>query len=162
MAFQASLQTPYLLTVALNITTYLPSFPFSPRRTFTLLQKLDIAFSSLLQGRNAETGDALSGCEGGRGKLSITEKVRLRGLVSRTRVAMVDVAGKGANGMSDANATTDTEEGRVTEADTIMFDEDDDTDDNGFRRWEMDVARVYEKTIIELGIALDTPSKDHI
>ena len=162
MAFQASLQAPYLLTVALNITTYLHSFPFSPRRTFTLLQKLDIAFSSLLQGRNAETGDALSGCEGGRGKLSTTEKVRLRGLVSRTRVAMVDVAGKGANGMSDANATTDTEEGRVTEADTIMFDEDDDTDDNGFRRWEMDVARVYEKTIIELGIALDTPSKDHI
>ena len=136
------------------MSTYLPSFPFSPRPTFSLLRKLDLAFSSLLQGRNLETGDDLSGFEGGRGKVSTTEKVRMRGLVSRTRVAVVEVAGKGTteHGISRTDTETDTEGGVMTDNDTIMNDDEDDNEN-----WEMEVARVYERTIVDLGDALDAP-----
>ncbi|KAL9119658.1 MAG: hypothetical protein Q9187_003789 [Circinaria calcarea] len=148
--------TPYLLTIALTVSTYLRSFPFSPRPTFSLLRKLDLVFSSLLQGRNLETGDVLSGFEGGRGKVSTTEKVRMRGLVSRTRVVVVEMAGKGTTelGISSATGTeTDTEGGITTDNDTIMNDDEDNDDEN----WEMEVARVYERTIVDLGDALDAP-----
>ncbi|KAF6226253.1 hypothetical protein HO133_009119 [Letharia lupina] len=153
-----SLQTPYLLTIALTSCTCLAPFPFSPRPTFHLLHKLDMAFYSLLQGANAETGEILSGFEGGRGKLSTTEKVRMRSLVERTRVAAVEVAGKGGS-------VTDTE----SVAQSSMETEDDFTTDNdeddimeemqvngNHGRWEMEIARVYEKTIVELGVSLDT------
>ena len=154
----ASLQTPYLLTIALTSCTCLAPFPFSPRPTFQLLHKLDLAFFSLLQGANAETGEILPGFQGGRGKLSTTEKVRMRSLVERTRVAAVEVAGRGAS-------LTDTES--VARSDTEREDDfttDNDEDDimEGMRvdgnhgRWEMEVARVYEKTIEELGLSLDT------
>src|ERR1700712_5983959 len=46
----ASLQIPYLLNVALVVTTYITAFPFSPKGTFAVLGKLDHAFSSLLKG----------------------------------------------------------------------------------------------------------------
>lgn len=155
----ASLQTPYMLTIALTACSCLPSFPFQPRPTFRLLHKLDVAFYSLLQGTNAETGEILPGFEGGRGKLSTTEKVRMRGLVERTRVAVVEVAANGES-VADARsvAQTDTEDGF-----TANDDNDDDEDDamdgtqveGNHGRWEMEVARVYERTIVELGMSLD-------
>ena len=82
----------------------------------------------------------------------------MRSLVERTRVAAVEVAGRGAS-------LTDTES--VARSDTERedyFTTDNDEDDimEGMRidgnhgRWEMEVARVYEKTIEELGLSLDT------
>ena len=117
-----------------------------------------MAFYSLLQGANAETGEVLPGFQGGRGKLSTTEKVRLRGLVERTRVAAVEVAGGGGSvtdteGVANPNAeeeddlTTDNDEDDVMEGMQV---------DGNHGRWEMEVARVYEKTIVELGLSLDT------
>lgn len=153
-----SLQTPYLLTIALTSCTCLAPFPFSPRPTFHLLHKLDMAFYSLLQGANAETRETLPGFEGGRGKLSTTEKVRMRGLVERTRVAVVEVARKGGSVTdteSAARSNVDTEDEVTTE------DEEDDAMegmrvDGNHGRWEMEVARIYEKTVVELGVSLDT------
>lgn len=154
----ASLQTPYLLTVALTTCTCLNPFPFSPRPTFRLLHKLDMAFYSLLQGVDAESGEILPGFGGGRGKLSTTEKVRMRGLVERTRVAVVEVAGKGGS-------VTDTESlARSNFATGADFTTDDEVDDamegmqldGNHGRWEMEIARVYEKTIVELGLSLTT------
>ena len=154
----ASLQTPYLLTIALTACSCLPSFPFQPRPTFQLLHKLDLTFYSLLRGTDAETGDILPGFEGGKVKLSTTEKVRMRGLVERTRVAVVEVAAKGES-VADAGsvAQTDTEDGFTTN------DDNDDEDvamdgtqvEGNHGRWEMEVARVYERTIVELGTSLD-------
>lgn len=158
LLFAASLQTPYLLTVALTTCTCLNPFPFAPRATFQLLHKLDLAFYSLLQGVDAESGEILPGFEGGRGKLSTTEKVRMRGLVERTRVAVVEVAGKGGS-------VTDTESVARSRAETrVDFTTDDDLDDamegmqvdGNHGRWEMEIARVYEKTIVELGLSLNT------
>ena len=155
----ASLQTPYMLTIALTTCSCLPSFPFQPRPSFRLLHKLDLAFCSLLQGSNAETGEVLPGFEGGRGKLSTTEKVRMRGLVERTRVVVVEVAAKGESVAGAGSvAQTDTEDGFTTHDDNDD-DEDDAMDERQVEgnhgRWEMEVARVYERTIVELGMSLD-------
>ena len=90
----------------------------------------------------------------------------MRGLVERTRVAVVEVAGKDMGSVTDTDAGAG---GNVTETDEDDFnvgttDDDDDNDDlvmEGMRvegnhgRWEMEVARVYEMTIVELGMALD-------
>ena len=117
-----------------------------------------MAFCSLLQGANAQSGEILPGFEGGRGKLSTTEKVRIRGLVERTRVAVVEAAGKGGS-------VTDTESvalSNVETEDDSTTDYDEDIIIGGTKvdwnhgRWEMEVARVYEKAIVELGLSLDT------
>ena len=152
--FVASLQIPYFLTVALTLSSYLPSFAFSPQSTFHLLQKLDLVFSSLLHGRNVETGDILPGFEGGRAKLSTTEKVRVRGLVERTRVTVVEVAGKRAS-VDDVSRLTETQ--TETEDDIATTDDDNAMeDDGGHGRWEMEIARVYERTIVDLGQFLES------
>lgn len=150
-----SLQIPYLLNIALAVSTYLPSFDFSPPETFRLLHKLDIAFSSLLHGRNVETGENLPGFEGGRGGLSTTEKVRVRGLVERTRIAVVGVAGKGEASSISSLSTDD--EGDTRRADDSGLEEDGNVD-SSHEQWEMEVARVYESTIVDLGAALDANS----
>lgn len=158
IVFLASLQIPYLLTIALTACSCLPSFPFSPRPTFHLLHKLDFAFCSLLHGANAESGETLPAFEGGRGRLSTTEKVRMRGLVERTRVAVVEVAGKwgsvtDAGSMPLSNLETEDDITTENEAEDVM--EGIQVDGN-HGRWEMEIARVYEKTIVELGTSLDT------
>ncbi len=100
----------------------------------------------------------MPGFEGGRVKLSTTEKVRMRGLVERTRVAVVEVAAKGES-ITDTGsvAQTDTEDGFTTNDNND--DEDDAMDgtqvEGNHGRWEMEVARVYERTIVELGMSLD-------
>ena len=153
----ASLQTAFLLTIALTVMTSLPYFPFMPRPTFQLLQKLDLAFASLLEGVSVETGEPLPGSETGRSRLSITEKVRMRGIVERTRIAIVEVAGKDGSladvsTMSQSRMTDTEDDFNVT---TENEDMDVLEDESSHRRWEMDIARVYERTIVELGMALD-------
>lgn len=137
------------------MSSYLSSFSFSPPPTFQLLHKLDLAFSSLLQGTSVETGIPLPGFDGSRNKLSTTEKVRMRGLVERTRVAVVDVAGREESMMHDTSevqSLTETDDDSLNEdADSIDWDHI----DGGHGRWEMEIARVYEKTIEELGTSLD-------
>ena len=117
-----------------------------------------MAFYSLLQGINAETGEVLPGFAGGRGRLSTTEKVRMKGLVERTRVAVVEVAATGGS-------VTDTESIARSDAETEDDFAPDHDEDDGMGEipavghhgsWEMEVARVYEKTIVELGLSLDT------
>lgn len=104
-----------------------------------------------------ETGDALPGFEGGRARLSTTEKVRVRGLVERTRVIVVEVAGKRGS-VDDVRKLTETP--TDTEDDLLTTGNDDAMegveDDDGHGRWEMEVARVYERTIVDLGQFLDS------
>ncbi|KAL8768820.1 MAG: hypothetical protein Q9194_005605, partial [Teloschistes cf. exilis] len=151
-----ALQTTFLLAIALTVTTSLTSFPFVPRPTFQLLHKLDLAFASLLRGSDIETGAPLPGSETGKSRLSTTEMVRMRGIVERSRVAVVEVAGKDGSltpERSVAQVQTDTEDDFNMTTDDGS---DDLEDESSPRRWEMDIARVYEKTIVELGLALVT------
>ena len=83
----------------------------------------------------------------------------MRGLVERTRVAVVEVAAKGESVVDVGSvAATDTEDRLTT--DDGNDDEDDAMDGTqvggNHGRWEMEVARVYERTIVELGMSLDT------
>ncbi|KAF1988646.1 hypothetical protein K402DRAFT_419462 [Aulographum hederae CBS 113979] len=169
-----SLQIPYFLTLALLTSTFLPSYPPAPKAMFRLLGKLDLVFASLLQGRNIETGENLPGFERGR-KVNGTEKVRIKSLVERTRVAVVDVMSSGDfaeeesdDDEEDAKDTqaeeSEMEDGMVVEMET---DIDDEADRAASRRnrdvdmdlqrledgggWEMDVAKVYDRTVVELG-----------
>lgn len=171
MASSASLQTPYFLTLALALSSYMISFPFFPQPTFKLLRKLDVVFASLLRGVNVQTGDTLSGFNNGRGKVRTTEQVRIKGLVERTRVAVVEVAGKDGRMMMDldpmdldsARRIIETDDDFTTDGNESMDESTNDNDTTpgfntkeGSGKWEMDVARVYERTIVELGLSLDS------
>ncbi|KAI9797190.1 MAG: Ribosomal RNA-processing protein 7 [Piccolia ochrophora] len=144
-----SLQTPYLLSLALLLATYLPYFPPAPRTTFHLLHKFDLAFASLLQGHDVDSGDPLPGFETGKG-VSMTEKVRIKSLVERTRVTVVQVMRSGEIVEDESAASTED----VTDDDPDNED-DDMNDDVGVgdaegTRWDMEIARVYDQTMVEL------------
>ncbi|KAI9735409.1 MAG: hypothetical protein M1818_006415 [Claussenomyces sp. TS43310] len=147
-----SLQIPYLMNVALSLTTYLSAFPPSPAPTFALLRKLDHAFASLLYGEDVSTGEPLPGLDaGGNSGMSRTDMVRCKSLVQSTRVQIVDVMSKEPEEDGDKETEEDTEMDDANaqgETDWEMNEGDDE--------YEMDVARVYEKTIIQLNSALGT------
>ena len=152
-----------MLSIALAILTYLPSFPFHPRPTFRILRKLDLAFASLLQGSNVETGGRLSGFEGlfGARGIDTTKRVRMRGIVERTRVSVVEVAAKESS-VIDNGSTQQV----ITDEDTAMEDgiseatDDEDVAGENRGNWEMEVARVYERTIVLLGESLEVSGFD--
>lgn len=130
-----------------------------------------MVFASLLRGVHVQTGVTLPGFNNGRGKVRTTEQVRIKGLVERTRVAVVEVAGKDGRMMMDldsmdldsARRIIETEDDFTTDSNETM---DESTNDNettpgfnsqeGSGKWEMDVARVYERTIVELGLSLNS------
>ncbi|KAK2762356.1 hypothetical protein FQN53_007574 [Emmonsiellopsis sp. PD_33] len=144
----ASLQIPYLISLAGLVSTYLPDFPFAARATFRLIRKLDVIFASLLVGEDLETGEPLAGFSNGNnnngnnnggGVVSMTEKVRIKSIAER-------------EGEGDDE------------------DEDEDEDEEGgdrygnggggggggefgeeLGRWETESGRVYERTIQLLG-----------
>ncbi|KAL1848792.1 hypothetical protein Plec18170_007803 [Paecilomyces lecythidis] len=146
-----SLQIPYLISLAGLVNSYLPEYPFSPRSTFRLIRKLDAIFASLITGEDADTGAPISGFENRRNVVSMTEKVRIKSLAEACRIAVVEAR--------------DREDSRVTEeeeADGMNVDEtgDENEDDEVYGvdsyvdapdRWEMEGARVYERTIQLLG-----------
>jgi hypothetical protein len=156
----ASLQIPYLLNIAGNLTEWLTHFYPSPKATFSLLDKLDHCFASLLLGRDIETRESLPGFDDGSGfGMSATDKVRCKSIVEQTRLLVLDV-------MSNEPQVEELDEDEETDYDMSMGTEsesegpalstkggygveDDDDDD-----LHMKVARVYENTVIQLGEAL--------
>lgn len=128
---------------------YLPDFPPSPKATFRLLNKLDLAFASLLQGRHIETGDPLPGADRG-AAVSATERVRMKSIVDQTRVCVVNVIGNAAGVVDEDDGIGETEDDSDL-ADALQDVED--VDDEA-----MGIAKVYDKTISELGALIgDTP-----
>jgi len=137
------LQIPYLLTLALLTVNYIPGFPAVPRTMFRLLDKLDSAFASLIQGKDIETGETLPGFLNRKG-MSGTEKVRIKSLVERTRVTVVEVMSKG-------EYDVDIEEGQTEDEE----DDDDILDYDAGTDFDMEIARVYDKALVELGDTLE-------
>lgn len=146
----ASLQIPYLISLSVLVNTFLPAYPFAPRATFRLLTKLDCIFASLLTGQDAETGNPLPGFENRRDIVSMTEKVRIKSIAESCRVAVVETREHGGD-----DSTGDRDAGGATEEEDEDDDMDDSSDPEGFGetvgRWEMEAAKVYEKTIQLLG-----------
>jgi hypothetical protein len=137
---------------------------------FKLLAKLDYAFSSLLTGHDAATGEPLPGFDKGR-TISTTDKVRLKGIVDRTRLTVVRVMSgesvvddddddEGMDESMDTDMDTDIE--RATPAsggrDTVTFEGFENNNDDEDDEWEeRNIGSIYEKTIGELGDVLGGP-----
>ncbi|KAJ9305554.1 hypothetical protein C8Q69DRAFT_476912 [Paecilomyces variotii] len=148
-----SLQIPYLISLAGLVNSYLPEYPFSPRSTFRLIKKLDAIFASLLTGEDADTGAPISGFENRRNVVSMTEKVRIKSLAEACRIAVVE-----ARDREDSRVTEEEEADGMDVDGTGDENENEDEDVYGTDdyvdapdRWEMEGARVYERTIQLLG-----------
>jgi hypothetical protein len=156
MSRTASLQIPYLLNIAGEFTEWLTHFRPSPTATFSLLRKLDHCFASLLSGHDIETNEPLPGFENGSlAGMSGTDKVRCKSLVERTRMLVVEVMSKASQEDEDAEdgeeAAQDTPVETDSEAESGASRNglyDDDEEDDGLH---MNVARVYENTLVQLG-----------
>lgn len=157
------LQIPYLINLALLLTTIVADMPANPKQLFRVLAKLDHAFASLLQGKDVESGERLPGFENRRG-VSGTEKVRIRSLIERTRRSVMESLNSGE---LDDSYESDKEGGK----DQAEMDVDDDLEgelilegDGPYapgreeESWEMQIAKVYDRTMVELGDSLETPN----
>ncbi|CAI6339673.1 unnamed protein product [Periconia digitata] len=176
-----TLQTPYLLTISTLTIDALPLFPPSSTHAFALLDKLDAAFSSLLAGRDIDSGAALPGFDDGRRGLSTTDKVRIKGVVERMRVVVFKVVAEEDDGDADKDVGGSAADGEENGGErgrqdgdgdgTVSFEGFENNDDDGadvdgaaregegdHEEEEEDVetlaARVFEKTLAELGDVL--------
>jgi hypothetical protein len=160
--YTANLQVPYLWNIARLVSEFLPLFPASPHATFRLIEKLDSAFASLLLGKDVDSGEPLPGFENGR-TISITDKVRLKGIVDRTRLVVVRRLGDGPIDEEGDKIAGDDDRMAESEDDTVKFEgfennEGDDMEDEDEQAWEeLHIATVYERTIGELGDVLGGP-----
>ena len=169
-ACEANLQVPYLLNIAVLAVEYLPLFDPSTRSvraSLRLFSKLDYVFSSLLTGHNSTNGESLPGFELGR-CVSTTDKVRLKGIVDRTRLIVVRVMSEErADGDESGVGEPVDEDGEGEDAvaagapeSTVSFEGFENTADDSAEDddWEgHEVASVYEKTIGQLGDVLGGP-----
>jgi hypothetical protein len=153
---------PYLWNIARLVSEFLPLFPASPRPTFRLLDKLDVAFASLLIGKDIDSGEALPGFESGR-TISVTDKVRLKGIVDRARLVVARRMGDGPIDEEGDDTGMDGEPMTEIEDDTVKFEgfennDDEDMDDGDDEAWEeQQIGKVFERTIGELGDVLGGP-----
>ncbi|QSZ33312.1 hypothetical protein DSL72_002900 [Monilinia vaccinii-corymbosi] len=159
-----NLQIPYLLNIALTMATYPTKFPPAPAPTFAVLRKLDHAFASLLKGEDSVTGEVLPGfLSGMRAGMSQTDMVRCRSIVEDTRVMVVDVmsnepepepeAEGNAEGNAEGHGAGDNELGSGAERMSLDEEDDSEYDDDELA---MDIGRVYEATMMELGKRLES------
>lgn len=137
-----------MLRLTSDFTRYVRSFPPAPKASFSILRKLDHCFASLLSGQDIETHETLPGFENGlRGGMTTTEMIRCRSLVDQCRVLMVEV-------MRDPAEEDEEDEEAETDTDT-------DAEEPGIKGWggvedddemmlQLDAARVFEKTIVQL------------
>lgn len=158
-----SLQIPYLINLALLLSTIVTSMPPSPKELFMCLGKLDRCFASLIQGRDIDSGEALPGFDGfgGARGVSMTEKVRIRSVVERTRVGIMEAFKRGEfdleadeekEGAVDAkDVDVDMDGDLVIEGEELNTEDEDEEDES----WDMQLARVYDRTIQELGDTLE-------
>lgn len=157
------LQIPYLINLALLLTTVIAGMPANPKQLFRLLAKLDHAFASLLQGKDVESGERLPGFENRRG-VSGTEKVRIRSLIERTRRSVMDSLKSGemeeadASDEEDAGSKMETDHKDDLEGELILEGDGPYASGQEEESWEMQIARVYDRTMVELGDSLETPN----
>ena len=153
-----------MISLAVLVNSSLPDYPFSPRSTFRLLRKLDSVFASLLLGEDAESGAPLPGFETRRNVVSMTEKVRIKSIAETCRMVVMEVRGRDEEeedeeeeeGGDGGSASDEDDEEMV---DVLGAGSGLSANGNGnemdYRetpgRWEMEAARVYERTIQLLG-----------
>ena len=155
-----SLQVPYLLNLGLILTTIVSAMPPTPKSLFRVTGKLDHAFASLLQGRDVDTGEDLPGFVGKTG-VSGTEKVRIRSLVERSRVSVMEAFKRGEFEYEEPDEVVEEndEDKMDTDGELILeggddFQEEEDVDES----LDMQLAKVYDRTVVELGDSIGEPN----
>lgn len=155
-----SLIIPYLINLALLLSSIIAGMPANPKQMFRVLGKLDHAFASLLQAKDIDTGERLPGFENRRG-VSGTEKVRMRSLVERTRRCVMETLKSGElDEMYDSDADDDkmdVDDENAHEGELIL-EGDGPYQTEEEESWEMQIARVYDRTLMELGESLAEPT----
>ena len=154
------LQVFYLISIALFIETLVQGMPPSPKRLFKLLNKMDHAFASLLQGRDIDTGERLPGFLNGRA-VTGTEQVRIRSIVERTRRNVVEAFKKGEFEEEKERVQEIDDEDKMdtdTDGELVLDGNDLDEPDEDDDTFDMSIGRVYDRTIVELGDSLEEPS----
>lgn len=160
----ASLQIPYLLNIANEFTEWITRFPPQPTPMFSVLRKLDFCFASLLLGQDVDTKETLPGFENGvKGVMTKTHMVRCKSIVEQTRLVVVEVMNKQTGPEVETNDSDEDDMDTDAGLDTDLDPTDSAAEDRGFvdPNWDdedddvlMDVARVYEKTLVRLGEVL--------
>ncbi|CAN8106305.1 unnamed protein product [Discula destructiva] len=165
-----SLQIPYLLNIANEFTEWITRFPPQPTPMFTALRKLDFCFASLLSGEDIDSRETLPGFENGiRGVMTKTHMVRCKGIVEQTRSVVVGVMAKQIAPEEPEQPEPDNEHDSDDDDEDLVTEMETDTEtaaseDRGFvdPNWEdeddevyMDVARIYERTLVKLGKVMD-------
>ncbi|RAL04350.1 general transcription factor IIH subunit TFB6 family [Aspergillus ibericus CBS 121593] len=131
-----SLQIPYLISLAVQVNSYLAEYPFSAAATFRVLGKLDEVFAALLGEGEGEGDD-------GRGSVvSMTEKVRIKSIAESGRVVVVEARERERENGGDEEEDEDEDEME----DVLGIEEY-----PAAGKWEMQTARVYERTMQLLG-----------
>ena len=150
-----------MISLAVLVNSSLTSYPFTPRSTFRLLRKLDSVFASLLTGEDADSGAPLAGFETRRNIVSMTEKVRIKSIAEACRMVVMEARERSDDDDDDASD----EEGESEDSEEEMIDVFGNANTNvnpdvtvnavdeyhETGRWEMEAARVYERTIQLLG-----------
>lgn len=121
-------------------------------------------FASLLQGEDVDTGAILPGFEARRDHVSMTEKVRIKSIVENARIIVVEAQDQESGDMDDDDDDGDADADAFEDVQTGGFggsSGDYGIDDyvEGPGRWEMESARVYERTIQLLGDELGKQEK---
>ncbi len=142
----ATLQIPYLLSLAGIVADYLPAFPFAEAPTLYIVAKLDHAFAILLsRGRGSVASIAT---DGDHYLVSVTDRVRIRSVIESTRIIAVEASVRSTGSadvrdVSESFADTDYEES--TPADGHRHDRD---------SLNMSISKMYERSLSILGDSL--------
>ncbi|PUU75555.1 hypothetical protein B9Z19DRAFT_1131100 [Tuber borchii] len=148
-----SLQTQYLLQIANSFNDYISSFPPRFKSTLRLLDKLDRCFHSLITGSSTDSYAPLSPALSGY-RMNMTERVRLKSVIERTRLHVVGLA----EGMTEA-PDPPTEEsvpdvGNRESENSLVDAMDGDSEEEEYEALEMELSRVYERCLVEIGESL--------
>lgn len=142
----ATLQIPYLLSLAGIIADYLPAFPFIEGPTIRLVDKLDQAFANLLSQRRDSM--ASIAVEGHHYLVSVTDRVRIRSVIESTRIIAVKVSAERsafAYVQDDSESFTNTDYQNSTTADHNRHNRD---------LLDMSISTMYERSLSILGDSL--------
>ncbi len=142
----ATLQIPYLLSLAGLVAEFLPAFPFNEGPTTYLVDKMDQAFAILLSQRKDRM--VPSTIEESNRLVSVTDRVRIRSVIESTRIIAVEASTKDrapadSKDASECFTETDNEEptlgdGNVQDGNSI----------------NMSISRMYERSLSILGDSL--------
>ncbi|RPA97534.1 hypothetical protein L873DRAFT_1809582 [Choiromyces venosus 120613-1] len=146
-----SLQTPYLLQIANSFNDYISSFSPRFKSTLRLLDKLDRCFHSLITGSSTDSYAPLSPALSGH-KMNMTERVRLKSVIERTRLHVVGLA-EGIMQAPDppTEDVPDVGDRESKNAQVDAVDEDPEEEDEAL---EIELSRVYERSLAEIGETL--------